>query len=121
MAKKNQSAGKSVKKTVLSSANKQAVTPLADRVLLKPLTAEEAGRKTPAGIILPETIDKEKPEQGKVIAVGPGKYDEKGNLVPMSVKVGDRVVFSKYGYDEVKVDDEEYYIVSESNILAVIK
>jgi len=119
MTKKNQknqptgTTGKSVKKTTIA--------PLADRVLLKPLSAEEAGRKTPAGIILPETIDKEKPEQGKVIAVGSGKYDDKGNLVPMSVKVGDRVVFSKYGFDEIKVDDEEYYIVSESNILAVIK
>ncbi len=96
--------------------------PLGDRVLLKPLTAEERGKKLPSGIIIPDTVDKEKPEQGKIIAVGPGKWNEDGDTrVPLSVKVGDTVVFSKYGYDEVKIEGEEYYILSESNILAVIK
>lgn len=97
------------------------IQPLGDRVLLKPLTAEELGTRSVSGIIIPETIDKEKSEQGRVIAVGPGKRDDNGNTVPMSVKPGDRVMFSKYGFDEVKQNGEEYYIVSESNILAVIK
>ncbi len=96
------------------------VAPLGDRVRLKPLPAEEAGRATSFGIIIPETVDKEKPEQGTVMAVGPGKRDESGRLQPVAVRVGDRVMFSKYGYDEVKVGGTEYYIVSESNILAVI-
>jgi len=103
-----------------SSTKKSMITPLGDRVLLKPLTDTEAG-KTPAGIILPDTIDKEKPERGKVIAVGEGKRNDDGRLIPLSVKVNDQVVFSKYGYDEVTIEDEEYYIVSESNILAIIK
>lgn len=78
------------------------------------------GMKTASGIIIPDTI-KEKPEQGKVVAVGPGKFNEHGNArVPMGVKVGDRVLFSKYGYDEVKIAGVEYYMVSESNILAVL-
>lgn len=89
------------------------ITPLGDKVLLKPLSTEKT---SPSGIIIPDTIDKEKPEEGLVVAVGPGKDDEK-----MTVKVGDKVVFSKYGYDEVKVGGEEYYILSESSILAVIK
>lgn len=94
------------------------VRPLGDRVIVKPLSAEELGTKTASGIIIPDTV-KEKPEQGKVIAVGPGKFDD-GVRVPMSVKPGDRVLFSKYGYDEVKIDAQEYYVVSESNILAII-
>lgn len=97
------------------------VQPLGDRVLLKPLSAEELGTRSVSGIIIPETVDKEKSEQGKVVAVGPGKRDENGKIVPMSVKPGDRVMFSKYGYDEVKMNGEEYYIVSESNILAIMK
>ena len=95
------------------------VRPLGDRVLLKPTPMEE-GKKLPSGIIIPETVDKEKPEQGVVIAVGPGKRGENGNLIPVGVKVGDKVVFSKYGYDEVKVNGVEYYVVREENILAVI-
>jgi len=97
------------------------IEPLADRVLVKPLSEEELSSTTsPSGIIIPDTVDKEKPAQGKVVAVGPGKYDD-GVLEPMTVKVGDRVVFSKYGYDEIKYEGEEYYILSESNLLAVIK
>ena len=101
--------------------DKAPVLPLGDRVLLKPLSHEEMGRKLPSGIIIPETVDKEKPEQGKVIAVGPGKRNEDGKVVPLSVKVGQKVMFSKYGYDEVKIEGVEYYIVSENNILAVLK
>src|SRR5689334_4491292 len=96
-----------------------SIKPLADRVLVKPETAED--EKTASGIIIPDTAKKEKPEQGKVVAVGEGKRNEKGEVLPMRVKVGDVVVFSKYGYDEVTLDDQEYYIVQESNILAIIK
>ena len=102
-------------------ASKSGVQPLGDRVLLKPLTPEEMGTTTSFGIIIPETVDKEKPEQGTVIAVGPGKRDENGRVNPISVSVGDKVMFSKYGYDELKVGGVEYYIVSENNILAVLK
>lgn len=104
-----------------SSHKKANILPLADRVLVKPLSSDELGKKTPSGIIIPETVDKEKPMRGKVVAVGPGKFDEDGNRLPLGVKAGDWILFSKYGYDEVKLDDEEYYIISESNILAIIK
>ncbi|MBL7045688.1 MAG: co-chaperone GroES [Parcubacteria group bacterium] len=100
---------------------KTTITPLSDRVLVKPLGLEDTERKLPSGIIIPDTVDKEKPEQGKVVAVGVGKHDDNGNLIPVGVKVGDRVVFAKYGYEEIKVDGEEYYILREEQILAVIK
>ncbi len=90
--------------------------PCGDRVLVKPNVEEE---KTAGGIVLPDTA-KERPQWGEVIAVGPGKWDESGkNRIPMEVKVGDRVVFAKYGGTEVKVDGEEYLILRESDILAV--
>jgi len=92
--------------------------PLSDRIILKPTPHEE---KIKSGIVLPDTIDKEKPEQGKVIAVGPGKILADGKRAGMSVKVGDKVVFKKYGPDEVKVNDEEYLVVSEDDILAIIE
>ncbi|MBU6323763.1 MAG: co-chaperone GroES [Patescibacteria group bacterium] len=95
-----------------------SLKPLGDRIVVAP-AKQEGERKLASGIIIPETADKEKPEQGKVVAVGEGKYED-GKRVPMTVKVGDSVLFSKYGYDEVKVDGEEYYILSESNVLAVI-
>lgn len=95
--------------------------PLADRVVVRPLTEAEAGTKSASGIIIPDTVSKEKPEQGIVVAIGEGRWDESGQKrLPMSVKEGDRVIFSKYGYDEVKFGEEEYFIVSENNILAVI-
>ncbi len=97
------------------------VVPLGDRVLLRLLTEEEMGRRTLSGIIIPETVDKEKPEQGMVVAVGEGKYDDNGKLIPMRVHVGDRVVFSKYAPNEIKLDGQEYFILDESSILAVIK
>lgn len=89
-------------------------------MLVKPAQKDE-GKKTASGIIIPETIDKEKPEQGKVVAVGEGRMTDDGGVIPMRVKKGDVVIFSKYGPDEIKVDGEEYYILSESSILAVIK
>ncbi len=96
------------------------VQPLHDRVVIKPLSPEEAGTRTLSGIIIPDSV-KEKPEQGKVVAVGPGKWDEDGERrISVSVKIGDKVLFSKYGYDEVKVNGIEYFIVNESNILAIL-
>ncbi|MDP2704861.1 MAG: co-chaperone GroES [Patescibacteria group bacterium] len=101
-----------------STDSYQAIMPLGDRVLVKPLTSDV--KKTDSGIIIPETVDKEKPEQGKVIAVGEGRYED-GKLVPMRVKKGQKIVFSKYGYDEIKINGEEFYIIEEKNILAVVK
>lgn len=100
-------------------AKKVSISPLGDRVVVKP---QEAAKETtsPSGIIIPDSVDKEQPAQGEVIAVGPGKFDD-GAQVPMQVKEGDKVLFSKYGYEEVKVEGEEYYIISESNILGIIK
>ncbi|MES2134950.1 MAG: co-chaperone GroES [Patescibacteria group bacterium] len=113
--KKNSSVKNSVK-----GDSEFSVRPLHDRVVIKPLSPEEAGSRTLSGIIIPDTA-KEKPEQGKVVAVGPGKWDEDGEKrIPVSVKVGDRVMFSKYGYDEVKINGVEYFIVNESNILAIL-
>lgn len=96
------------------------IRPLADRVVVRPLTDEEAGTVSNSGIIIPDSAKKDKPEQGVVLAVGEGKWnDSKGARIPMDVKVGDRIVFSKYGYDEVKIDSKELFIVSESSILGV--
>lgn len=102
-----------------SKGLKLNIHPLGDRVLVRP--EDSADEKSPSGIIIPDTARKEKPERGEVVAVGEGKRTDKGDIVPMRVKVGDTVMFSKYGYDEVKIDDEDYYIVTESNILAIIK
>ncbi len=93
--------------------------PLADRVVIKRLEEEEV--KTPGGIIIPDTA-KEKPQKGEVVAVGPGRLDEKGEKrIPLEVKVGDKVLFSKYAGSEVKIDGEEYLIMREDDILAVIE
>ena len=81
---------------------------------------KDSAGKTKAGIYLPETAEKERPEQGKVIAVGPGKMTDTGKRIPLSVKKGDTVLFTKYGPNEVKVDDKEYLIAREEDILAVI-
>lgn len=94
------------------------VRPLGDRVIVKPVAKEEM---TKAGIILPDTVDKERPEQGAVIAVGPGRLLENGSRAPMSVKIGDKIVFKKYSPDEVKVDGEEYLVISETDVMAVIE
>ncbi|MEK7655207.1 MAG: co-chaperone GroES [Patescibacteria group bacterium] len=91
--------------------------PLGDRVIVKPAAKEEM---TKAGIILPDTVDKERPEQGEIIAVGPGRLLDSGNRATMSVKVGDKIVFKKYSPDEVKIGNEEYLVISESDVMAVI-
>lgn len=111
---------RAAKRSVQSREAKISIKPLGDRVLVLP-EAEEAGRETSSGIFIPETIEKEKPQKGRVVAVGEGRRNDAGELIPVSVKVGSRVIFSKYGFDEVKIGDKEYYLISESNILAVIK
>jgi chaperonin GroES len=88
--------------------------PLADRVLVKPIEKEE---KTKSGIYLPDTA-KEKPQEGEVLAVGPGKMSDDGKRVPLDLKVGDRVIYAKYGGTEIKVDDEDLIILREADILA---
>lgn len=88
--------------------------PMADRVLVKPIEKEE---KTKSGIYLPDTA-KEKPQEGEILAVGPGKMSDDGKRIPMDLKVGDTVVYAKYGGTEIKVDDEELIILRESDILA---
>lgn len=99
-----------------TSKKKLSISPLGDRVVVEPLSRDEVSA---SGIIIPDTASREKPERGTIVAVGPGKYDD-GVLVPMTLKVGDSVLFSKYGYDEVKVDGKEYFILTESSVLAVI-
>lgn len=93
------------------------VQPLGDRVLIKPLEAEE---KTKGGIILPDTA-KEKPQEGEVVAVGKGKVLEGGKTEPLEVKAGDKVLYGRYSGTEIKIDGEDYLIVKEEDILAIIK
>ena len=90
--------------------------PLEDRIVVKPGEAEET---TVSGIVIPDTA-KEKPQEGEVVAVGPGRFEE-GARVPLDVKVGDKVIYSKYGGTEVKVEGEEYLILSARDVLAVVK
>lgn len=91
--------------------------PLGDRVVVKPTPQEEM---TKSGIIL-HSDSKERPERGEIIAIGGGKLLDNGSFAPMNVKVGDKVVFKKYSPDEVKIDDQEYLVISESDIMAVIE
>jgi chaperonin GroES len=90
--------------------------PLDDRIVVKPAEEEET---TVSGIVIPDTA-KEKPQEGEVVAVGPGRFEE-GSRVPMDVKVGDRVLYSKYGGTEVKVRGEEYLVLSARDVLAIVK
>lgn len=91
--------------------------PLGDRVVVKPSEGEE---KTKSGILIPDTA-KEKPSEGEVVAIGSGNRDESGKKIPLEVKVGDKVLYSKYGGTEVKVEGKEYLILRESDILAIVK
>ena len=93
------------------------IKPLADRVLVETSDAEES--KSSGGIIIPDTA-KEKPQEGKIVAVGPGRTDDNGKIIKMNVKVGDKVLYSKYGGTELKYEDNEYLIMSESDILAIL-
>ncbi len=94
------------------------IRPLADRVLVKPSAETEA--KTTGGIIIPDTA-KEKPFRGEVVRVGPGRMDENGKLLPMNVKVGDQVLYSKYGGNEIEYEGEKYLIMNEMDIQAVLE
>jgi chaperonin GroES len=91
--------------------------PLGDRIVVEPAERED---RTASGIILPETA-KEKPQEGEVLAVGPGRRDEEGKRIPMDVKKGDRVLYAKYSGTEVKVDDKKLLIMKESDVLALVK
>ncbi len=97
---------------------KLSIKPLADRVLIEPMSKEE---KTRSGIVLPETLDKERSEQGKVLAVGPGKPDKDGKLQKPSVKKGDVVLFTKYGPNEIEIENKKYLIAREEDILAILE
>lgn len=92
--------------------------PLSNHLFLEGMEEEKT---TKSGIVIPDTADKERPTRGKVVAVGPGKVNEKGERVPMSVKVGDKVLFKKYGPDEVEFDGKKYLVGDEDDILAVIE
>ena len=92
--------------------------PLSNRVFLEPLGEEKT---TKSGIVIPDTADKEKPMQGKVLAIGPGKLNDKGERTPLSVKVGDTVLFKKYGPDEIEIDSKKYLVGDEDDILAIIE
>jgi len=94
------------------------IQPLGDKVVVKPAAKEEV---TKSGIVLPDTADKDRPEQGEVIAVGPGKLLENGARAAMNVKAGDKILFKKYSPDEFKIDGEELLVLSESDIIGIIK
>jgi len=94
------------------------IKPLADRVLVKPADETE---KTKGGIFIPDTVTKERPQEGEVIAVGKGKVNDSGELIALSVKVGDKVLFRKYGGTEIEIADEKFLIMGESDILAIIE
>jgi len=94
------------------------IKPLGDHILIEPIKKEE---KSKGGILIPQTADKEQPQEGKVLEVGPGKRLSSGKVIPPAVKKGDRVLFRKYGPDEIKVDDKEYLIAKEEDILAIIE
>lgn len=120
---------KSVVKPVIKTAPKKVeskpeknnfkIQPIGDRILIKPFLESDVAPKNSFGILIPDTVSKETPERGVVLAVGEGRYHE-GEIIPLKVKVGDKIIFSKYGYDEVTVDDEKLYILKEDTVLAVI-
>jgi chaperonin GroES len=93
-----------------------AIKPLEDRIVIQQLAAEQV---TASGIVIPDSA-KEKPQEGEVVAIGPGRIDDNGNRVPLDVSVGDRVIYSKYGGTEVKYGGEEYLILSARDILAIV-
>jgi len=92
------------------------IRPLGDRILVKRIKEEE---KTKGGIIIPDTA-KEKPQEGKVVAVGKGKYDDSGKLIPLEVKAGDKILFGKYSGSEIKLEGEEHLILREDDILGIL-
>jgi len=101
----------------VTTATKVVLKPLEDRIVVSPLEAEQV---TASGLVIPDTA-KEKPQEGKVLAVGPGRFDDKGARVPVDVQVGDVVLYSKYGGTEVKYSGQEYLVLSARDVLAVIE
>jgi chaperonin GroES len=100
----------------MSVATIKKIKPLSDRVIVKPLEKELEQK---GGIIIPDTA-KEKPQEGEIIAAGPGKRDEQGKLIPMDVKAGDRILYGKYSGTEIKIEDKEYLIMHQDDILGVL-
>ena len=100
----------------MATATKTKLRPLHDRILVKRVEEEEVRR---GGIIIPDTA-KEKPQEGKVLAVGKGKVNEDGKVLPLDVKAGDRILFGKYSGSEVKIDDEDYLILKEEDVLGIL-
>ena len=101
----------------MTTATKVVLRPLEDRIVVEPLEAEQV---TASGLVIPDTA-KEKPQEGKVLAVGPGRFDDKGARVPVDVQVGDVVLYSKYGGTEVKYSGQEYLVLSARDVLAIIE
>ena len=101
----------------MTTPTKVVLKPLEDRIVVSPLEAEQV---TASGLVIPDTA-KEKPQEGKVLAVGPGRFDDKGVRIPVDVQVGDVVLYSKYGGTEVKYSGEEYLVLSARDVLAVIE
>ena len=99
------------------SLHKFMIKPLHNNVILKPIAEAEV---TKSGIVLPNTLDKERPEKGEVFAIGDGKLLDNGQKASMSVKVGDKVMFKKYSPDEIKIEGEDYLVISENDIIAII-
>ena len=102
----------------MATKTKTNIEPLEDRVVIRPLDAEEV---TSSGLVIPDTA-KEKPQEGEVLAVGPGRWDDDGDKrIPLDVKEGDRVLYSKYAGTEIKIDDEEHIILPEHEILGIVQ
>ncbi|MBT4277448.1 co-chaperone GroES [Candidatus Falkowbacteria bacterium] len=93
------------------------IKPLGDNVIVKPITKDEV---TKSGIVLPDTVDKERPEKGEVVAVGPGKMTAEGKRIEMSVREGDKILFKKYSPDEIKIEGQEVLVISEGDIIAIL-
>ncbi|MBU4210730.1 co-chaperone GroES [Patescibacteria group bacterium] len=98
---------------------KQTIKPLGDRVLIETLSEDELVKTTKSGIVIPETVSDKKVDRGRVVAVGTGRVTDAGKKIPISVKKGDMAIFSEYSAEKIKVNDKEYYLVSEGNILAL--
>ena len=100
-----------------ATKSKTKLSPLGDRLVIKPVVQEEV---LASGIVIPDTA-KEKPQQGEVLAAGPGRLDDNGKRIPMDVKVGDRVLYAKYSGQEIKIDQEEYIVLSEKDVLCKVE
>ncbi|MDD5568891.1 MAG: co-chaperone GroES [Candidatus Pacebacteria bacterium] len=94
------------------------IKPIGDHIIIEPLKGDE---KSKGGIFLPQSAEKERPEQGKVVFVGPGKMTKSGKYVPMQIKKGDTVIFTKYGPTEIKINGKEYLVASQDDVLAIIE